>query len=63
MPTDRTAQRGVDRLDFPLLGLFGEIGSLLSELKKKQRDTDFSFLVLQIVSFPPALFPQEGLKP
>ena len=25
-------------LDFPLLGLFGETGSLLSEVKKKQRD-------------------------
>jgi NTP pyrophosphatase (non-canonical NTP hydrolase) len=37
--TDRTVGRGADRLDFPLLGLFGEIGSLLSELKKKQRDT------------------------
>jgi NTP pyrophosphatase (non-canonical NTP hydrolase) len=37
--TDRTARMGSSRLDFPLLGLFGEIGSLLSELKKKQRDT------------------------
>lgn len=32
--------RGVEgqALTFPLLGLFGEVGSLLSELKKKQRD-------------------------
>jgi len=37
--TDRTVGRGAGSLDFPLLGLFGEIGSLLSELKKKQRDT------------------------
>src|SRR5579872_3788514 len=37
--TDRTASRRGARLDFPLLGLFGEVGSLLSELKKKQRDT------------------------
>jgi len=37
--TDRTVGGGGGRLDFPLLGLFGEIGSLLSELKKKQRDT------------------------
>jgi NTP pyrophosphatase (non-canonical NTP hydrolase) len=37
--TDLTARRSVRKLDFPLLGLFGEIGSLLSELKKKQRDT------------------------
>jgi len=35
--TDRIGRKG--GLDFPLLGLFGEIGSLLSELKKKQRDT------------------------
>lgn len=27
-----------DSLNFPLLGLFGETGSLLSEVKKKQRD-------------------------
>nr|WP_314432601.1 nucleoside triphosphate pyrophosphohydrolase family protein [uncultured Brevundimonas sp.] len=33
-------ERGVEgqSLSFPLLGLFGETGSLLSELKKKQRD-------------------------
>jgi NTP pyrophosphatase (non-canonical NTP hydrolase) len=37
--TDRTVGKGTPSLDFPLLGLFGEIGSLLSELKKKQRDT------------------------
>lgn len=32
--------RGVEgqSLAFPLLGLAGEVGSLLSELKKKQRD-------------------------
>lgn len=35
----RTDQRRRDRaLGFPLLGLFGEAGSLLSEAKKKQRD-------------------------
>ena len=35
----RTDQ-GVDggSVEFPLLGLFGEVGSLLSEVKKKQRD-------------------------
>lgn len=37
--TDRTIGKDGGRLDFPMLGLFGEIGSLLSELKKKQRDT------------------------
>lgn len=31
-------KRDADSLNFPLLGLFGEIGSLLSEVKKKQRD-------------------------
>ena len=31
-------RRGAEALSFPLLGLFGEVGSLLSEVKKKQRD-------------------------
>ncbi len=31
-------RRGTESLNFPLLGLFGEIGSLLAEVKKKQRD-------------------------
>lgn len=34
--TDRRSDSG--SLTFPLLGLFGETGSLLSEVKKKQRD-------------------------
>lgn len=34
--TDRRRDDG--SLNFPLLGLFGEVGSLLSEVKKKQRD-------------------------
>lgn len=38
--TDQTAKNGRQDLDFPLLGLFGEVGSLLSEIKKKQRDAD-----------------------
>lgn len=37
--TDRSPKKGYEGLRFPLLGLFGEVGSLLSELKKKQRDT------------------------
>ncbi len=37
--TDQNALRGIEGLRFPLLGLFGEVGSLLSALKKKQRDT------------------------
>lgn len=36
--TYRGHARGEERLEFLLLGLFGEVGSLLSELKKKQRD-------------------------
>lgn len=36
--TDRNPRSGLDGLTLPLLGLFGEVGSLLSELKKKQRD-------------------------
>ncbi len=38
--TDAKVREGDSALAFPLLGLFGEIGSLLSELKKKQRDAD-----------------------
>ena len=38
--TDRNQRAGVKGLGFALLGLFGEVGSLLSELKKKQRDQD-----------------------
>lgn len=32
--------RGLEGLTFPLLGLFGEVGTLLSALKKKQRDQE-----------------------
>jgi NTP pyrophosphatase (non-canonical NTP hydrolase) len=38
--TDRNDRAGIDGLGFVLLGLFGEVGSLLSALKKKQRDKD-----------------------
>ena len=38
--TDRNIRSGIDGLDFVLLGLFGEVGSLLSALKKKQRDRE-----------------------
>ena len=38
--TDKNSRAGIEELGFVLLGLFGEVGSLLSELKKKQRDTD-----------------------
>lgn len=38
--TDRNLRPGADGLGFVLLGLFGEVGSLLSALKKKQRDRD-----------------------
>lgn len=41
--TDQSRLQGDDRLRFFLLGLFGEIGSLLSELKKKQRDRNAYF--------------------
>lgn len=37
--TDKTKAVG-DGFDLPLLGLVGEIGSLLSEVKKKQRDSN-----------------------
>jgi NTP pyrophosphatase (non-canonical NTP hydrolase) len=38
--TDQNSRPGVEGLHMPILGLFGEIGGLLSELKKKQRDKD-----------------------
>ena len=38
--TDQYDVKGIDGLPFILLGLFGETGSLLSELKKKKRDRD-----------------------
>ena len=38
--TDQNKQSGLDGLTFPLLGLFGEVGTLLSALKKKQRDRE-----------------------
>lgn len=39
LQTDQQSDGG--SLVFPLLGLFGETGSLLSEVKKKQRDREF----------------------
>jgi NTP pyrophosphatase (non-canonical NTP hydrolase) len=38
--TDRAPEQSRRSLDFSLLGLVGEVGSLLSALKKKQRDAD-----------------------
>jgi NTP pyrophosphatase (non-canonical NTP hydrolase) len=38
--TDKNPRPGVEGLVFALLGLYGETGSLLSELKKKQRDKE-----------------------
>lgn len=38
--TDQNRQSGLEGLAFPLLGLFGEVGTLLSALKKKQRDQE-----------------------
>ncbi len=38
--TDKNERKGTDGLGFVLLGLFGEVGSLLSALKKKQRDKE-----------------------
>ena len=33
--TDKNRNKGLNGLRLPLLGLFGEVGSLVSELKKK----------------------------
>lgn len=41
--TDRNPKQGTAGIHFALLGLFGEVGSVLSELKKKQRDRDSYF--------------------
>ena len=38
--TDQNVQPGIEGLHLPMLGLFGEVWGLLSELKKKQRDKD-----------------------
>lgn len=38
--TDKNQKSGIEGLGFVLLGLFGEVGSLLSALKKKQRDRE-----------------------
>lgn len=38
--TDLSRQTGIDGLDFLLLGLYGEVGTLLSALKKKRRDKE-----------------------
>jgi NTP pyrophosphatase (non-canonical NTP hydrolase) len=38
--TDQNKKTGYAGLMLPFLGIYGEVGSLLSELKKKQRDTD-----------------------
>jgi NTP pyrophosphatase (non-canonical NTP hydrolase) len=39
LATDQKVPQGMGGLRLPLLGLFGEVGSLLSALKKKQRDS------------------------
>jgi hypothetical protein len=38
LSTDQNRQGGISGVRFPLLGLFGEVGSLLAEVKKRQRD-------------------------
>jgi NTP pyrophosphatase (non-canonical NTP hydrolase) len=38
--TNQNDRRGMEGLSFLLLGLFGEVGTLLSDLKKKQRDRE-----------------------
>jgi NTP pyrophosphatase (non-canonical NTP hydrolase) len=40
LETDQIEQTGLEGLPYFLLGLFGEVGTLLSALKKKQRDRD-----------------------
>src|SRR5258706_10842313 len=40
LDTDQIKQTGLEGLPYFLLGLFGEVGTLLSALKKKQRDRE-----------------------
>jgi NTP pyrophosphatase (non-canonical NTP hydrolase) len=39
LSTDQNRSAGLGGIRFPILGLFGEVGSLLAEAKKKQRDS------------------------
>ena len=39
LSTDQNKNAGIGGIRFPILGLFGEVGSLLAEAKKKQRDS------------------------
>jgi NTP pyrophosphatase (non-canonical NTP hydrolase) len=39
LSTDQNRNAGIGGIRFPILGLFGEVGSLLAEAKKKQRDS------------------------
>lgn len=41
--SDRSPRPGRSGIHFALLGLFGEVGSVLSELKKKERDNESYF--------------------
>src|SRR4051812_13183570 len=41
--TDQNKKTGYAGFKLPFLGIYGEVGSLLSELKKKQRDADSYF--------------------
>jgi len=52
--TDRSIPSRRINFNFPLLGLFGEVGSLLAEVKKKQKDTD------SYVGYEPAVLEELG---
>lgn len=47
--SDRSGLVGTEGLGFVLLGLFGEVGSLLSALKKKRRDKDADLTYTDVV--------------
>lgn len=47
--TDKSAVLGLDGMNFVFLGLFGEVGSLLSALKKKLRDKEGCVAYQQLV--------------
>tara|TARA_R110002096_G_scaffold122008_1_gene264118 strand:+ start:356 stop:610 length:255 start_codon:yes stop_codon:yes gene_type:complete len=50
--TDR--QSDTHSLNFALLGLFGEVGSLLAEVKKKQRGDSIAYRAYAAGNYPPS---------
>src|SRR4051812_34369091 len=54
--SDQNERTGADGLRVPLLGLFGEMGSLLTLPKRKQRETSTNYKVAVIEEFGDVLW-------